>query len=172
MSNQSRDTNVARIQEDYVTQVSEEIKGRVTEKLSQEFSRTKSRTLGSLTKLNDFLLNPHVRLSTWPVPETSRNSQEKTRKHSQKDLHPEVGVSESILSKFWPRGVILQMSRSFTFWRVFILWLSFRLKLFAKIQAEQFHQIFCSPDSIWFEDLSLFMKCSLIHVLNNLLSKW
>ena len=36
---QSRNTSVPRIDEEYITQVSEEVEGRVTEKLSQEFSR-------------------------------------------------------------------------------------------------------------------------------------
>ena len=44
--------------QDYISQVSEEIEGRVTEKLSKEFSRTESRILGALSKHDDFLLNP------------------------------------------------------------------------------------------------------------------
>ena len=44
--------------QDYVSQVSEEIEGRVTEKLSKEFSRTESRILGALSKFDEFLLNP------------------------------------------------------------------------------------------------------------------
>ena len=39
-SNLTQNSNVPRSQEDYITQVSEEIEGRVTKKLSQEFSRT------------------------------------------------------------------------------------------------------------------------------------
>ena len=39
-SNRSRDTIVLRIQEDCITQVSEEIEGKVTKKLFQELSRT------------------------------------------------------------------------------------------------------------------------------------
>ena len=54
---QSRNTSVPRINEEYITQVSEEIEGRVTKKLSQEFSRTESRILGTLSKLDEFLLN-------------------------------------------------------------------------------------------------------------------
>ena len=37
--------------QDYISQVSEEIDGRVTKKLSKEFSRTESRILGALSKL-------------------------------------------------------------------------------------------------------------------------
>ena len=47
--------------QDYISQVSEEIEGRVTKKLSKEFSRTESRILGALSKLDEFLLNPQVR---------------------------------------------------------------------------------------------------------------
>ena len=43
--------------QDYISQVSEEIEGRVTKKLSKEFSRTESRILGALSKLDEFLLN-------------------------------------------------------------------------------------------------------------------
>ena len=50
-NNQERDTIVHRIQEDYTTQVSEEIEERVTTKLSQEFSRSESRILGALQAL-------------------------------------------------------------------------------------------------------------------------
>ena len=47
--------------QDYISQVSEEIEGRVTKKLSKEFSRTESRILGALSKLDEFHLNPQVR---------------------------------------------------------------------------------------------------------------
>ena len=49
------------ITEDYIAQVSEENEGRVSKKLSQEFSRTDSRILGALSKLDYFLLNPQIR---------------------------------------------------------------------------------------------------------------
>ena len=48
---------VPRSREEYITLVSEEIEGRVTKHLSQEFSRTESHILGSLSRLDDFLLN-------------------------------------------------------------------------------------------------------------------
>ena len=60
--------------EEYITQVSEEIEGRVTKILSQEFSRTESRILGSLSKLDEFLLNPQIRSFSGTVPGTSRNT--------------------------------------------------------------------------------------------------
>ena len=54
--------------EEYITQVSEEIKGRVTIKLSQEFSRTESRILSALSKLDEFLLSAQVRTFSVVVP--------------------------------------------------------------------------------------------------------
>ena len=54
----SQNTFVPGMTEEYITPVSEEIEGRVTKKLSQKISRTKSRLLGALSKLDEFLLNP------------------------------------------------------------------------------------------------------------------
>ena len=65
--------------QDYVSQVSEEIKGRVTKKLSKEFNRTESRILGALSKLDEFLLNPQVRTCSVAVPGTSRNNNSENR---------------------------------------------------------------------------------------------
>ena len=47
-NDQSRNRSVPKINEEYITQVSEEIEGKVTEKLSQELSRRESRILGAL----------------------------------------------------------------------------------------------------------------------------
>ena len=57
-SNLVQNSNVPRSQKDYITQVHEEIEGRVTKKLSQEFSRTESRMLGALARLDDFPVKP------------------------------------------------------------------------------------------------------------------
>ena len=65
---QARNTNSPGIQEDYITQVSEKIEGRVTKKLSQEFSRTKSRILGTLSQLDESLQNPQFRAGSGPIP--------------------------------------------------------------------------------------------------------
>ena len=65
--------------QDYVSQVSEEIGGRVTKKLSKVFSRRVSRILGALSKLDEFLLNPQVRTCSVAVPGTSRNSNSENR---------------------------------------------------------------------------------------------
>ena len=84
-----------KLTQDYISQVSEEIEGRVTKKLSKEFSRTESRILGALSKLDEFLLDPHVRTCSVAVPGTSRNNnpenRETTGDRSSDDSCPEVG---------------------------------------------------------------------------------
>ena len=60
--------------QEYISQVSEEIEGRVTKKLSKEFSRTQSRILGALSKLDEFLLNPQVRTCSVVAPGSSRSN--------------------------------------------------------------------------------------------------
>ena len=56
-NNQSENSAAPGITEDYIAQVSEEIGGKVSKKLSQQFSRTESRILGALPNLDDFFLN-------------------------------------------------------------------------------------------------------------------
>ena len=94
---QSRNTFVPRINEEYITQVSEEIEGRITKKLSQEFNRIESRILGALSKLDEFLLNQQIRTHSETVPGTFRNinveNQGTNEDDSQSDPHPEVGPS-------------------------------------------------------------------------------
>ena len=93
---QSGNTSVPRINVDYITQVSEEIEGRVTKTLSQEFSRTESRSLGALSKLDEFLLNPQIRTHTGTVLGTFQNTnvenQGTNEDDSQSDPHPEAGI--------------------------------------------------------------------------------
>ena len=66
-NSQSRNTSALGITEEYKAEVSEEIEGRATKKLSQEFNRTEieSRILGALSKMDEFLLNSIVRTSSW-----------------------------------------------------------------------------------------------------------
>ena len=95
-SNLAQNSNVPRSQEDYITQVSEEIEGRVTKKLLQEFSRTENRILGALARLDDFLMNPLIQGHSGTAPETSWNafstSQGTNEDDSQSDPHPEAGI--------------------------------------------------------------------------------
>ena len=98
-SNLSRNSNVPRSQEDYITQVSEEIEGRVTKKLSQEISRTENRILGALARLDDFLMNPLLQDHSGTTPETSRNmlsiNKGTNEDDSQSNPHPEAGLITS-----------------------------------------------------------------------------
>ena len=91
-SNLGQNSNVPRSQEDYITQVSEEIERRVTKKLSQEFSKTKNRILGALARLDHFLMNPLLQGHSGTTPETSRNvfgiNQGTNEDDSQSDPHP------------------------------------------------------------------------------------
>ena len=77
--------------QEYIPQVSEEIEERVTKKLSKEFSRTESRILGALSKLDDF------RTCSVAVPGTSRNSNSENREptgdRSLDDPCPEARIS-------------------------------------------------------------------------------
>ena len=97
--NLAQNSNVPRSQEDYIAQVSEEIEGRVTKKLSQEFSRTENRILGALARLDDFLMNPLLQGHSGTTPETSRNvlgiNQGTNEDDSQSNPHPEAGLFTS-----------------------------------------------------------------------------
>ena len=70
---QSRSTSVPRINEEYITQVSEQIEDRVIKKVSQEFSMPESRILCALFKFDDLLLNSQIRTHSGTVPRTFRN---------------------------------------------------------------------------------------------------
>ena len=78
----------------YISQVSEEIEGRVTKKLSKEFNKTESRILGALSKLDELLLNPQVRTCS-VVQGASRNANSEIREthgdRSSNDPYPEGG---------------------------------------------------------------------------------
>ena len=86
--------------QEYISQVSEEIEGRVTKKLSKEFSRTESRILGALSKLDEFLLNPQVRTCSVVAPGTSRSnnleSQGTNEDRPSDDPGPEVEFASPI----------------------------------------------------------------------------
>ena len=96
-NSQSQNTLDPEMAQEDISQVSEEIEGRVTKKLSKEFSRTEFRNLGALSKLDEFLLNPQVRTCSVAVSETSRKgdsgNREPTGDRSLKDPCPEVMCS-------------------------------------------------------------------------------
>ena len=95
-SNLVQNSNVPSSQEDYITQLAEEIEGRVTKRLSQEFSRTENHILGALARLDDFLMDPLIQGHSGTAPETSWNafstSQVTVEHDSQIDPHPEAGL--------------------------------------------------------------------------------
>ena len=102
----------------YISQVSEEIEGRVTKKLSKEFSRTESRILGALSKLDEFLLNPQVRTCSVVAPGTSRSSnlenQGTTGDRPSDDPGPEVEFSSPLSgAETDPHRYLLQL-----FWNI------------------------------------------------------
>ena len=96
---QSRNTSVLRINDNFITQVFEEIEGRVTKKLSQEFSRTESRVLGALPKLDEFLLNPQIRTHSGTVPGTFGNTKVENQGTNEDDFKsdhcPKAGIFRS-----------------------------------------------------------------------------
>ena len=96
-NNQSQNTLNPGMAEETITQIAEEIEGRVTRKFSQEFGWTKSRILGALSKLDEFLLNPQFRTCFVAAPVTSRNNNSENREltgdRSLNDPCPEVDFS-------------------------------------------------------------------------------
>ena len=81
-SRSSRAQNVLgpELTQDYISQVSEEIEGRVSKKLSKEFSKTESRILGALSTLDEFPLNPNFGLVPWLFREHPGTVIQKTRR--------------------------------------------------------------------------------------------
>ena len=78
-NSQSQITLDPAMAQEYLSQISEQIEGRVTKKLSKELSRRESRILQVLSKDVEFLLNPQVRTCCVAVPGTSRNNNSENR---------------------------------------------------------------------------------------------
>ena len=94
-SNMAQNSGSPRSQEHYITQISEEIEGKVTKRLTKEVSRTENRILGALARLDDFLMIPllpgHSGTTPEPTRNTSHNNQGTNEDGSQSDPHPEAG---------------------------------------------------------------------------------
>ena len=133
---QSRNTSVPRINEEYITQVSEEIEGRISKKLSREFSRIESRILGALSKIDEFLLNQQIRTHSETVPETFRNTnvgnQGTNEDDSQIDPRPEAGIFHGQTTQNSdPKGCRdTYLNVSFGHLIRFVIWLSLSERLF------------------------------------------
>ena len=83
------------LSQDYISQVSEKIEGRITEKLLKEFSKTESRISGALSKLDELLLNQQFRTCSVAVAGKSRNNNSENRENtgdrSSDKPYPDVG---------------------------------------------------------------------------------
>ena len=99
LSNLAQNLNVPRSQEDWITLVSKENEGRDTKKLSQEFSKTKNRTLGALSHLDVFFMNPLFQGQSGTTPEPSRDAfgtnHGKIEDDSKSDFLPEASLLHS-----------------------------------------------------------------------------
>ena len=92
----SRGRNVLdpELTQDYISQVSEEVEGRVTKKFSKEFNKTESRILGALSKLDEYLPNPQMRTCSVVQGATKNANSENRETHgdlSLNDPYPEGG---------------------------------------------------------------------------------
>ena len=94
---QSENTLDPEMAQEYISRVSEEIDGKVTKKLSKEFSQTQSRILGALSKLDEFLLNAQVRTCSVAVPGLSRNNDSRNREPNG-DRSPNDPCPEGMIS--------------------------------------------------------------------------
>ena len=99
-SNLAQISNFPRSQEDYITQVSDEIERRVTKTLSQYFLQDgEPHFMRAITSWWLYLLNPPIQGHSGIAPETSRNTlrtiQGTNENSSQSDPQPEAGVSQS-----------------------------------------------------------------------------
>ena len=118
-SNLAQNSNVPKSQEDYITQVSEEIERRVLKRLSKEFSRTENHILGALARLDAFLMNLLLQGHSGTTPEMSRNAfstnQGTNEDDSQSGPHPEAGIfGNQTLQNSGPEGDHYKSSDQFT----------------------------------------------------------
>ena len=94
----SRDTVAPKIDEEYITQVSEEMENKAIKKVPPDFSGTDSRIRGALSNIYDFILNSQFLVQHGSIPGTSRDTirenQEINENRSQNDPHREVDRRE------------------------------------------------------------------------------
>ena len=107
-NSQSQNTLDPRTAQEYTSQVSEEIEGRVTIKYSKELSRTESRILVALSKLHELLLSL---TSSDLFRRCSGNIQEqqlrKPGNHWGSFLRRPLSCSENLFSSLWKSTRIL-----------------------------------------------------------------
>ena len=117
-TNLAQNSNVPRSHEHYITQVSEEIEGRVTKNLPQEFNIRENGLLGALARLDDFVMNPLFQGLSGSVPQTSQNAlstnQGTTVDDSQSDLQPEAGVFHNQMTQDSGQKLVTTWWQEFT----------------------------------------------------------
>ena len=169
-SNLPQNSSAPRSQEDYITIVSEEIEGRVTKRLSKEFSRTENPILGALARLDDFLMNPLLPGHSGTTPEPSRNALNTSQgtneeeDDSQNDPRPEAGLFHGqITQNSGPEdGHDSKMSEVSMFWKFGCMQVRILFVLSARLTREKlFKTDLCCKIP---EELSVCLKLREIHV--------
>ena len=98
-SNLAQNSNAPRSQEDHITQVSDEFEGRVTKRLSKEFSRIENRLLDALARLDDFLMNPLLQ-GHYGAPRSALSTSQGTNEDDSQNVpHPETGLFYGQMTK-------------------------------------------------------------------------
>ena len=97
----SKDAVVSMIKGEWITQISEQIEGRMSKKISQDFSRTEKRILGALSNLYDFVLKSQF-LAQW---ETFRGLPRILEGETR--IRPEANDEEMGLPAQWLQSLIL-----------------------------------------------------------------
>ena len=85
----AQNSNAPELQEDYITQVSEEIEGRVTRKLLLEFKRTGNCTLA---RLGGFRMHPLIQGHLQTLQKRPETDFAHTRERMKSDPHTEVDI--------------------------------------------------------------------------------
>ena len=98
-SNLAQNSIAPRSRGDYITQVSEKIEGKITKRLSKEFSRTENRILGALASLDDFLMNPLLHGRSGTTPEPSQNALSISQGANENDSQNEAGLFHGQLTQ-------------------------------------------------------------------------
>ena len=116
-SNLAQNSKVPRAQEDYITDVSEEIEERVTKKLSREFSRTENRILGALALLDVFLMNPLIQSHSRTAPERSQNASSTSQSSNKTTPRVIVILNQPSSTGRWRKTVAQKIAT--TWWQEF-----------------------------------------------------
>ena len=102
-NNQSRNAIDSEMAQEYISQVSEEIEVRVTEKLSKEFSRTESPILGALSKLDERISSEPTSSDLFRSPSGNIQEQQlrKPGTHWESFLRRSLSRSGILFSSLW-----------------------------------------------------------------------